>query len=253
MKTKVILLIVTCLVLISLFNNSVHAMETGFETRDLSQELQDRIWGNIQLSVSESKPTNAAICSFDVNENGDIALGLCNNTINIYDSNGQYQYSYFFTTSGSYSVEWDNDKLLIFLVRSSALLQVDSKGKLVEMKKATETADNSIYLISLRKPRRTVNDSVYVIKNELGFFNLIIRSSYSKLVKTDANGTQTVIYDVSRSYNRTFIIGFIAFIIFATTVIGSLARYYILNKHLLTFPLDVNKILGPKGNKREDE
>lgn len=122
------------LISVILFCNGGMAMETGFESKIMDQYLQNQYWERIQLSVTSIEDSSSKTCSFDVSENGQIALGLCNNTISIYDSDSTFQRSYQFNTYGSYFVEWDNNNLNIFLVRSSLIVQVDNDGNLTEIR-----------------------------------------------------------------------------------------------------------------------
>lgn len=207
--------------------SSVGAIATEFETTNIDQDLQDRIWNNLQLKVSKDREMRDTFCSFHVNKNGEIAIGLCNNTINVYGSDNQFLYSISFQGTGSYSLEWDEHDLNIYLVRGGIAVEIDSSGNLIEMREIiTNSQHNNSYWIKLRNPSKIINDNKYEMRNEHGFLNIFVAQSYSKLVKTDTNGDELVIYDVSSKHRITIIMGVAGVLLLTVTVIFSILGYW---------------------------
>lgn len=175
----------------------------------------------MQLVVSEDLEYKNTICSFDVNDFGQVALGLCNHTINVYNSNNHFQYSYTFQSAGDYYVEWGKGCLIIYFVRSHIAVAVDSLGNLVEMRDIDiNSLHNSHYWRNLRQTSKKINNSDYVIKKDLGLLNYFA-SSYSKLVKTDSNGIEYVVYDATNIHKRLIISDFVFYVgLFTVVVVG---------------------------------
>ena len=76
------------------------------------------------LSTCEEK---GGICSFDINDKGNIVVAQRNPIINIYDFSGNYLYGYSFSnsTQSSYGVKWNGDNVVICISRGSVAIEVD--------------------------------------------------------------------------------------------------------------------------------
>ena len=64
------------------------------------------------------------------------------------------------------------------------------------------------------------------MKNNMGLFNIFV-PSYSQLIKVDADGNTTTIYDVSSAYKIKIVVIFIAVILFVAIVISGVVRQFI--------------------------
>ncbi len=209
-------------------NITVFALNTGFFLQPLSDEEKNAFEPNIDISLLEKEPTKRAIKCFDVNENNLIAIGSSvseKKTIAIYNSEGVFQYGYEFDSSGRFGVEWDNDNIIIYFVRSDVACSVSPTGTIESFSKIENTFENNSYWNDfVFSENRTVGESEYTIKNDMGLFN-IFASSYSQLEIKDSNGEPNIIYDVNSDQLLKTILGFIGVVIFSGTVIGILARY----------------------------
>ena len=65
------------LVLLLLFNGGVDilAVDMGFSTESMSEDEIETFLKNVNISILENEPSKKAIDCFDVNENGEIAIG----------------------------------------------------------------------------------------------------------------------------------------------------------------------------------
>ncbi|MBR3987740.1 MAG: hypothetical protein IKK10_00365 [Clostridia bacterium] len=175
-------------------------MNTGFSTVDLSKEDEKTFLKNMSVSVLEEEQQEWAIDCFDVAENGDIAIGCSNindKKVYIYSSEGEYKRGYSFDCMGSYGVEFEDDILLVYFVRSDIAMALDPVGNIVELAEIENTIENNSYWNNtVNAKKRIVADKEYKVKNNLGILN-IFASSYSQLVVTDQTGAEKVIYDVS--------------------------------------------------------
>lgn len=196
---KIIRCIFTIILLLCSLTGEALAMNTGFDTEPLPPEKRDEILGRLHHYVLTAEPQRKAIRCFDVNDQGWIAVGSEageDKIVCVYSNSGDYLYGYRFNTSGSFYVEWDGDCLLIYHVRGDLAVSVDSAGEIRDIARIQDTENNTSYWYTLYATRRKAGDTLYVIRNDMGLLN-IMASSYSQLVKVDANGEETILYDVN--------------------------------------------------------
>ena len=139
----------------------------------------------------------APIVSFDISDDGEILLGFEGNEFAVVDEMGVVNL-YEFTNDGIFYVKWNDDNILLLLVRGSIVVEIDTDGQLVNMIKADESSshNNSLWNYISRKKCISQGEYSYCVRNDMGLFNFFT-SSYSQLIKTDSNGNTTVIYDIS--------------------------------------------------------
>lgn len=222
MKNIITMLFIVLLIL-STGKVYAFAMDTGFETDNMELSEQQIFLKNVDLKLITEKPPSYPVLCFDVNEDGMIALGsesLDEKIISIYSIDGDFMYGYTFNCSGSYGIEWDKNNLIIYFVRSDVAAMFDEKGNCLELKKIPITAENNSYWNDyVFSKQRTVGNSEYTLKNDMGPFNLFA-SSYSQLIKTDSDGSTTVIYDVNNDQLIKTIFIFIGIVLLIAIVIG---------------------------------
>ena len=171
------------------------------------------------VSRLDEELQNETIEYFDVNNNGDIAIGRQTNDkgyIYIYDTDFNYICTYCLTSAGSYRIEWSKDNNLnVYYVRDDIVATYNANGEIVSIKNYDDTMENAAYLRSLNNPERQVGNEIYKVQNNMGILNLVIgMSSYSQLIKTDDAGNVTVLYDVNTGQTIKTIIILIAAISF---------------------------------------
>lgn len=230
MKNKKFIFITLVISIFILFHNiTANAMNTGFSTQSLSSEERKAFDTNVDISFLEIEPNKKTIECFDVNEKGVVAIGSSvskRKTIAIYDSKGVFQYGYEFDCNGAFGIEWDNDNIIIYFVRSDVACSVNPVGTIEELLKIENTQENNSYWNhSVFSTSRTAGDNKYTIKNDMGLFN-VFASSYSQLEIVDLNGEINVFYDVN-SYQLSKIIAiFIGVTIFCCMVVCVLIRQF---------------------------
>ena len=232
--TKYVFVILLSLVIMIICGVNALAMETGFSTEEYHEDTVDKdtFIKNVNISMLTEEPHRNAIECFDVNENGEIAIGCGEyerKTVCIYTSDGDFKYGYSFECSGSFGIELNGDILNIYLVRSDAAISVDSTGEVKSVLEILDTTENRRYWnYFVRSTKRTIGDKEYTIKNDVGFLNiLILESSYSQLVITDKNGEETIIYDVNSAQLLRMTVELIATLAFVGFVVISVIRYCI--------------------------
>ena len=201
------------------------AMNTGFTTEEASEQTINNIINKTPISILTEEPAKKTIDHFDVNQYGMIAIVQSVpdiKTICVYTKSGEFKYAYRFKCDGSVGVEWDDNTLMIYLVRESVAFTVNSNGEIEHIVGIANTIENNSYWNhSVFANKRVIDNTEYRLNNDRGIFNLFA-SSYTQLVVTENNGEESIIYDV----NSSQIVKDIATFIFIVILIF-IAIYYI--------------------------
>ena len=202
MKVKRGVLFLLAIVIFMFFVNveSVNAVNTGFQTKRLSNEEKNNFISNINILTIDEEPEKKSIACIDVNSNHLIAIGqesILRKTICIYSNEGVFQYGYTFNSSGDYGVEWDGENLNIYFIRSDRIVTVTPTGEVLEVLEVQNTIENNSYVNNfINSSKKNVDGTEYSIRNNLGILNWLALS-YSQVIVKDGTGTENVIYDVS--------------------------------------------------------
>lgn len=202
MKIRQFPLILSVVLLLVLFVNiiEVNAMNTGFSTEELSEEVKNTFVSNISISLLTAEPKKRGILCFDVNDQGMIAVGQKSpreKEVCIYTAQGEFIYGYSFKCSGDFGVEWDEEHINIYFVRSDIIISLDAASNILDIKETQNTTENNAHSNTvLYATSRVVGDTTYLVRNNMGIFNWI-SSSYSQIITIDADGSECIIYDVS--------------------------------------------------------
>lgn len=232
MKFKLIYLLLSFVLLIVISTNAIeaNAMNTGFSTEELSEETKNMFISNISISPLKAEPAKKDILCFDVNEQGMIAIGQKDSQrkeVCVYTSQGEFLYGYTFNCTQSFCVEWDEQYVNIYFVRSDVIISLDSDGNILDAKKTLDTIDNNSYINSLLfSTTRTVGNTTYLIRNDMGIFNWIA-PSFSQIVTIDETGTESIIYDVNSMQFTKMIITTSFIFVFVLVAIAVIIGHFI--------------------------
>ena len=201
---KLRLLILLVLAFLLLEGHSVYAMTTGFSTTEIDNDTRQHIISSIALTPLDKEPKKMPVCCFDVNEDERLVLGWDTNTsgkkvIAVYQSDGSFLYGYSFYVSGSFGVQWDNENILLYSVRGNVAISIHADGTIAEIREIEDTIENNSYWYAVNSWQRTVGTDRFLRKCSMGPLNLVAFAS-SQIIKIDAAGTETMIYDVNQEY-----------------------------------------------------
>ncbi len=164
---------------------NVSALNTGFEIEKISELEKNDIIENIDIKPLLKEPTKSAIECFDISDDGKIALGhsdLGSKTVTVHSENGTYLYGFQFNNYGSFGIEWDQDNIIIYFVRSDILISINDKGEIEEIFDVPNTSNNDFYRRNvINSPKRLVGEKQYFLNNDMGILNLFA-SNYSQLI-----------------------------------------------------------------------
>lgn len=140
------------------------------------------------LSTCEEK---GGICSFDINDKGNIVVAQRNPIINIYDFSGNYLYGYSFSnsTQSSYGVKWNGDNVVICISRGSVAIEVDRNGNCINI------IDNQYFKNDIYAKDREYKEYSFKMTNDSPLDSYA--TDYAKLIKINPDGSTMVLYDAS--------------------------------------------------------
>ena len=169
------------------------AVETGFVMRDYDSDKSS----GIELLADELR--GEEIICYDVNDNGDIAIGMQNiddwsrnmeKIISIYNSEGYFLYGYRFNQREKYLFEWKDGHIFLYSNEMGIATLLDDKGNVLERKEiiadnSTAIGSNQRYWKSLNRTEIEVNGDTYFLEKS------------KKISKTDDNGNVEIVFDLS--------------------------------------------------------
>ena len=176
--------------------------------------LAEQIAKELDVEVFFQKEEDPLIKCFDVNDSGYYAIGSNNNTIQVFDSHGIFQYGYRFQNDGTYGIVLKENSIVIYLGRSNIAVEIDLTGECVSAETvyfSKDIVDNVMNRTS--KQFETVS---YYLERDIGAFH----GDYSRLVKIDENEMRIVLYDVT---TKGYFAGIFHYIILSIFPIASIS------------------------------
>lgn len=208
-----LLIILMCISGFRIFADQFHTSPLTEE--DIVEFVQARDFQWIEVPIETGD-----INCFDVSPNGWIALGINSSpyaVVNIYDFSGQFLYGYKFLNRGMFmTLFFEGENLSIYFGRANLIGTFDRQGECVLLREVAQTKWNDSVLneISHRSTNGTIGGYSYYLDGG----SILKELSWSRFVLTDSNGTDTIIYDVSKDHTVLSFVGSII-VIFALMII----------------------------------
>ena len=180
--------------------SSLSVSADGFIIQELNQDEYESAllrWSDKIILLNEEPDLKFEIQNVAVNEDGMFAictdfLGIY--IIEVYNSEGEFQYGYKFTMSGKAYVDWMEDRIVIYSVRGDEAIVLDSNGKILEILEVSDTIKNSEYIRKeLTQTEKSVNGYTYTLNRKVDFLWDIFLP-YPKLIITDVFGNINFVY-----------------------------------------------------------
>ena len=157
-------------------------------TESMSEDEIETFLKNVNISILENEPSKKAIDCFDVNENGEIAIGSSdfeNQTVCVYTNDGNFIFGYNFECTGNFGIELDKNVINLYFVRSDVAVTINPTGEIERVCRIQNTAENNSYWNNcVFATKRRIGDTEYTLKNDMKIFN-VFASSYSQLEPVD--------------------------------------------------------------------
>lgn len=161
------------------------------------QEEKEALLGENPVRLLREKTGEWSITCFAVSEDGRIAVGFQpfdEGVVYICDENGAFLYGYSFSCAGNYAISFDGENLTICFYRSNLVWTIDPNGNMVDVQRI---GTGTIY-----KPTQLQSGSrCYKLAREIRLDD----EEYARLVVTDKNGTERIVYDVTTEHNAKVI------------------------------------------------
>lgn len=142
--------------------------------------------------------------SYDVSENGQIAIVFSNNTIGVFDNDMNFLYQLSYKTNGASGVLWLGESLLFIDIRSDAAIVCGDNGLPEYFYKITGPV-NYTYDVLGKRSRRQGNDEYCCIRSGGSDSPLIHYGYYTMLRRTLANGEDEILYEMEVPNDQKFI------------------------------------------------
>lgn len=220
-----IIAVMSCLLI--LLAVPCRAINTGFVLEDVSEEEKENYIASLNLKPVDAPIKNTSFYCFDVNEKGQYAIGyngpFVGHVVNVYDADGAFLYGFSFSTYGAYSIQWDGENIIIYLVRGNLAFAIDPDITCVEVASIPDNADNQKYWRrEVDSVEREVNGVTYQAKAKL--------SSYHwKLVAVSPDGTETVLFHAPGGLEK--IITLILFVVLFGVIVVIVLSYSLNKKY----------------------
>ena len=195
MKMKRLWAILLVLLLSAALITPCNAIATELETEELDEERIAELMLLYQFERVDEQNFRHGFHCYSVNERGDYALGFDldpNAYIQVYDAQGNYLYGYQFDSPKAFGIVLKNESFVIYT--TNIAIHLSENGDLLDMKLVPSSAENLYYrrnVITARK--QIVNECVYMAEHSLSNSESILWSTYTRLVRTDADGKVTVL------------------------------------------------------------
>ena len=191
MRLKTI--IILSLLLVLLLNiPQASAMETAFSTDEMPAEDAEEFVSARSLKLLEKEPSKKEFACFDVNPEHKIAVAYLHNDegyVCVY-AEGKFLYGYRFNAIKFFAVEWAGDNLNILF--ATTIMSVTPEGEVIDIATVNKSVENNTLRSYLSiGEKRTVDNTTYSIHRTF------LAPAYSKIVATDSDGNETILYDVS--------------------------------------------------------
>lgn len=149
--------------------------------------------------IQEEYKTYSSPVGISANSLGDVAIGFEDHHINVYGKDGNFKYGFAFKLYGTYFFNMDDQNIImIFNVRGDTCYYFNTDAELIKKEKISDREEIKRYYKNYYNKRSVNIDEInYLLKEVFG---------YTKLIKTDANGNETIIFETGSQYiGRVFI------------------------------------------------
>lgn len=159
------------LIMVILANAFVCVGERSMDVRIISIDEGQEASKKIGFAYSLDEQKRAKFEEFAVNNNGDYAVLMraftSFITVNVYDSNSEFMFSYKFHTGQHVLLRWRGDALGIYLCKSGSILYYDSQGNLIESAELLDEEINRDFVLQTIEAHRVEMDdgTVYYASN----------------------------------------------------------------------------------------
>lgn len=197
-KLIVTICILFSLIIIAIINTN--AMNATFPTYSHNDDkVASDFYESLNIKIITQEPTiYDYVSELAVRDDGGFAV-LTYKTpdpkIYVYSSEGKFEYGFETTCRCSFEIEFDGNNLLLVDYSTMEIISVDSNGNFIES--ACIDADANLYdkSLEINSNEYSRNGYVYTLDSDGWISDIFIFKE--KVIKTDTDGNETVLYDCS--------------------------------------------------------
>ncbi len=198
LRYKKILMIIVLMVFSEMTLIQVHASELELKPKTYNES------NPYKLKVSYTWTSEGqTIQSYDVSDNGQIAIAFSNQTIGVFDNDMNFLYQLSFINNGSYGVLWLDESLLFIDHRSKTAVVFGNDGVPENFYEITGPS-NYYYEVVQERIRKQGNDRYYCTNGSEGNISLVHYAYYTILKRTSGEGKEEILYEVDTLFDGTF-------------------------------------------------
>lgn len=173
------------------------------ENEEKTEKIRKNLDSLLLLSYEEPEIKNS-VSSFDVSENGRIAVSLPSKEILVYNKEMKFEYSVAFEgISGAYGVLWAGEHLALLSVRSDQAYVLSDSGELLAVYKINAENNKNYWDKIVCPEERIIGEKHYYIANKCPIQTGEYMTAYEELVLSDSNGIEKTLYKADEArYER---------------------------------------------------
>lgn len=197
-RLKILLILYVLMVFSEMTLIQVHASELELKPKTYNES------NPYKFKVSYTWTSEGqTIQSYDVSDNGQIAIAFSNQTIGVFDNDMNFLYQLSFINDGAYGVLWLDESLLFIALRSKTAVAFGNDG-VPEYFYEIIGPSNYYSEFVLERIRKQGNDRYYCTNGSEGNISLVHYAYYTILKRTSGEGKEEILYEVDTLFDGTF-------------------------------------------------
>lgn len=217
------------ILLISLFAALVGMMSIRVRAAELELEVKTCRDNNpFEFAISDTWTSEGqTIHSYDVSEEGQIAIVFSNQTIGVFDNDMSFLYQLSYKNNGASGVLWLDESHLFIDHRSNTAVAFGKDG-LAECFYEITGPNNYYYEVVTDRLRKQGDDQYFCIKSGGSNNSLIHYGYYTMLKRTSDQGCEEILYETNVAFNWAFVFrcGIFAFMFIVQVLLAFGIRIY---------------------------
>lgn len=175
------------------------ALTCYFDIVPVPDEDMSEYIRNSTIEIAHSEAKDLSITCFDVSNSGLIAIGFHSHSgiVHIYNNDGSFLRRYQFKVNGKFSVGFIGDDLAVYFLRGNLIKVFNSEGQLAHVYTLPSTPRNINNTHKLlQRTTKEINGKTYTLESDIPNW-----TSFSRLVRTNEDGSRDILYDATFAHN----------------------------------------------------
>lgn len=198
----------------------IHAVEIEFDaTRLEAVEVTDFL----STSILKGSQINESlsVSNIDVSDKGELLVCLYNGTINVYDDEGNFDFSLMPNLYGTAEAFWDDNYIVLHSVRGERCYYINRSGQVENIYNSRKI--NSKYFLELRKVEKLETEKYTYTLNYSNLLVKIFDSNANEVIQIDNNTgeTKTIFLNKSATFEAA---GTLLIILIITAIVFFILR-----------------------------